>query len=111
VPILGAVGALQFDVVQYRLQAEYNLETRLETAPWAVLRWVCPDAGMEQLRELILPGGVKLAQDASGDAVLLFPSEWALRYFASNHPQLGLQDAPFRRGLGDDPSPALSKPN
>src|SRR5512139_631205 len=40
VPLLGAVGPLQFEVVQYRLQSEYGAESRLEPAPWKVLRWV-----------------------------------------------------------------------
>jgi peptide chain release factor 3 len=110
VPILGAVGALQFDVVQYRLQSEYNVETRLETAPWTLLRWVSPEVGMDQLRELILPGGAKLAKDASGGAVLLFPNDWSFRYFASNHPQLHVQDVPFGRGSGGNPaSPAAGE--
>ena len=33
VPLLGAVGPLQFDVVQYRLQTEYGAESRWNTAP------------------------------------------------------------------------------
>jgi peptide chain release factor 3 len=98
VPILGAVGALQFDVVQYRLQSEYNVETRLESAPWTVLRWVSPEISMDQLRGLILPGGARLAKDASGDAVLLFPNDWTLRYFASKNPDLALLEVPFGRG-------------
>ncbi len=38
--LLAAVGPLQFEVVQYRLQSEYGAESRLEPAPWTVLRWV-----------------------------------------------------------------------
>ncbi|MGH7969371.1 MAG: peptide chain release factor 3, partial [Limisphaerales bacterium] len=39
VPLLGAVGPLQFEVVQYRMQTEYGAESRLEQALWKVLRW------------------------------------------------------------------------
>src|ERR1043165_8349385 len=39
VPLLGAVGPLQFEVVQYRMQTEYGADNRLEHAPWKVLRW------------------------------------------------------------------------
>src|SRR5689334_14233862 len=38
-PLLAAVGPLQFEVVQFRLQSEYGAESRLESAPWAVVRW------------------------------------------------------------------------
>src|SRR5439155_1512673 len=37
VPLLGAVGPLQFEVVQYRMQSEYGAESRLEHGPWKVL--------------------------------------------------------------------------
>src|SRR3954469_17838495 len=36
VPLLGAVGPLQFEVVQYRMQTEYGAESRLESSPWKV---------------------------------------------------------------------------
>ena len=97
VPILGAVGALQFDVVQYRLQTEYGVETRSEAGPWSLLRWVSPEMSKDELRGLILPGGAKLAQDAEGDPVILFPTDWTYRYFVSNHPKVPLLDVPFRR--------------
>jgi peptide chain release factor 3 len=40
VPLLGAVGPLQFDVLQYRLESEYGAKSRMETAPWSQIRWV-----------------------------------------------------------------------
>ncbi|HEX2099699.1 MAG TPA: peptide chain release factor 3, partial [Candidatus Synoicihabitans sp.] len=40
--LLAAVGPLQFEVVQYRLQAEYNAESRLVAAPFQHLRWIEP---------------------------------------------------------------------
>ena len=40
VPLLGAVGTLQFDVLQYRLETEYGAPTRLESASWNLARWV-----------------------------------------------------------------------
>src|SRR5678815_706309 len=43
VPLLGAVGPLQFEVVQYRMQTEYGAESRLEQSPWKVIRWVSTD--------------------------------------------------------------------
>jgi len=39
VPMLGAVGPLQFEVLQARLEAEYGCETRVESPPWSVVQW------------------------------------------------------------------------
>ncbi|MGQ3683772.1 MAG: hypothetical protein ACUBOA_01945 [Candidatus Loosdrechtia sp.] len=39
-PLLGAVGPLQFEVMQYRLKDEYGAKSRLESIPWKVLRWL-----------------------------------------------------------------------
>ena len=39
VPMLGAVGPLQFEVLQARLISEYQCETRLEHSPWTLVRW------------------------------------------------------------------------
>jgi peptide chain release factor 3 len=93
-PLLGAVGPLQFEVVQYRLQSEYGAESRLEQAPWELLRWVAPDYPLEQV-EGILPSGGKIALDAQGQPTILFPTEWALNYFVRQNKDVPLSDVPF----------------
>src|SRR4030095_4764208 len=45
VPLLGAVGPLQFEVVQYRLQTEYGAESRIEQAAWKIIRWLATENG------------------------------------------------------------------
>jgi peptide chain release factor 3 len=76
-PLLGAVGPLQFDVVQYRLKSEYGADSRLESAGWDILRWISPDVALEEL-ESALPTGAKIATDAQGQPVVLFSNVWAL---------------------------------
>ena len=49
-PILAAVGQLQFEVVQFRMQNEYGVETRLELLPYSVARWVA--GGWEALNKV-----------------------------------------------------------
>jgi peptide chain release factor 3 len=93
-PLLAAVGPLQFEVVQYRLQSEYGAESRLESAPWEIVRWVPPTVTPETLAALTLPSDVRLATDALRQNVLLFPSSWALKYFESRNPDVQLTDAP-----------------
>ncbi|MEW6156445.1 MAG: peptide chain release factor 3 [Verrucomicrobiota bacterium] len=94
VPLLAAVGPLQFEVVQYRLATEYGAESRLETAPWSVVRWL-PRGMMEsELDALQLPTGARLAWDADQNPVVLFPNDWSANYFAQNHPRLTLSHLP-----------------
>jgi peptide chain release factor 3 len=83
--LLGAVGQLQFDVVVFRLREEYGAEPRLEPAPFAAIRWLDPGVPPAQLDDLFLGSGVRLARDMRGHPVLLFPSEWAIRYFMEKH--------------------------
>ena len=85
VPLLAAVGPLQFEVVQYRLQSEYGAESRLETAAWDRARWLPPDLEPARLGELVLPTGVALAEDTAGLPLVLFPNEWSLRYFTDRN--------------------------
>jgi peptide chain release factor 3 len=81
-PILGAVGALQFDVVRYRLEAEYNVETIMEPLTYTAARWVTGDE-----QEIVTIGngrGRMRAEDKDGRAVILFTTEWDLRYAEEN---------------------------
>ena len=95
VPLLGAVGSLQFDVLQFRLESEYGATSRLEPMPWSVIRWVAPeDVGHEAVRDSKLPIGCRLATDAAGRTVALFSSDWELRYFSEKHPGVHLSKLP-----------------
>ena len=91
-PLLGAVGPLQFEVLQYRLENEYGATTRLEPAPWSILRWVDP-AG-ETVTPDLLPSSARLALDARQRPVLLFTAEWELNYFLEKHPRTVLHKLP-----------------
>ncbi|HEY0009317.1 MAG TPA: EF-Tu/IF-2/RF-3 family GTPase, partial [Tepidisphaeraceae bacterium] len=94
VPLLGAVGPLQFEVVQYRLQTEYGAESRLEKAFWDIMRWLPPEYTPADLDKIALPSGAKLATDAAGRWVVLIPTEWALQYLQKQNPDLKLFDTP-----------------
>jgi peptide chain release factor 3 len=90
VPLLAAVGPLQFEVLQYRLETEYGAETKREPAPFAAVRWLPEGISEETLDGISLPTGGRLAWDTDKNPVALFPTEWSLNYFAQNHPQLPL---------------------
>jgi len=95
VPLLGAVGVLQFEVLQYRLENEYGAASRLEPSSWKIIRWVDPeDADHETLRDNKLPTGCRQATDALGRTVLLFNADWELKYFVERNPKLRLHRIP-----------------
>jgi peptide chain release factor 3 len=94
VPLLAAVGPLQFEVVQYRLENEYGAISRLETAPWQVARWLPPGLSEEALDALVLPTGSRIAYDMAGHAVVLFPTEWSANYFPETNPKVTLSCVP-----------------
>lgn len=97
VPLLGAVGPLQFEVLQYRLEGEYAADTRLETADWSIARWLKPREGdpLAATERPALSLGVALARDANGWLVALIPSEWALKTFTEKNPDWIVSDQPF----------------
>ena len=97
VPLLGAVGPLQFEVLQYRLQTEYGAGCRVESAPWTAARWIRPRNGSAELPPLTMPTGATLATDAAGATVALLPNQWGLTYFESKNPDLEIAALPFRR--------------
>ncbi|MFA6583268.1 MAG: peptide chain release factor 3 [Elusimicrobiaceae bacterium] len=101
-PLLGAVGPLQFDVLEYRLNAEYGAKSKLEPAPWRVVRWVSA-ACVNLMRDDMLMSGARLAQDESGRLVVLFVEEWDCAYFLRQHPEISLLTLP--------PDAVFSAPN
>ena len=95
VPLLAAVGPLQFEVVQFRLESEYGATSRLEQTPWSVVRWLPAGLTEDQLDALVLPTGAKLAYDQANHAVVLFPNEWSANYFTQPNPGITLSALPL----------------
>jgi len=95
-PLLAAVGPLQFEVVQYRLESEYGAASRLESAPWTVVRWLPTDLKEDELDALSLPTGAKLAYDLGKNPVVLFTNDWSAEYFAKTNPRVPLSALPVQ---------------
>ena len=85
-PIVGAVGRLQFDVLAYRLQAEYNVPVRLEAAPFVAARWVTGDPA--QVADLGEGVGWMLALDRDDRPVALVRSAYWLDELPRKFPKL-----------------------
>jgi len=85
-PIVGVVGALQFDVIASRLRTEYGVEVQVDAAPYAAARWLA-----EPLRPVpSLGGGAAVAVDRQDRRLILFASEWEVQYFERQHPEIKL---------------------
>ncbi len=98
--LLAAVGVLQFEVVQWRLQAEYGAESRLDPAPWSLMKWLAPADPAQKLPDtsrFLTPSGVAYGTDKLGQPVGLFPNEWTLRYFAEKNSDVKLHDLPLEQ--------------
>ncbi|MBK9992391.1 MAG: peptide chain release factor 3 [Verrucomicrobia bacterium] len=95
--LLAAVGPLQFEVVQYRLESEYGAESRLEPTPWTLLKWLEPHPSLKNPSSLIVASGVGFGTDKFDQPVALFPNEWTMRYFLEKNPELKLHDLPLEQ--------------
>ena len=97
VPLLAAVGPLQFEVVQYRLQSEYGAETRLEPAPWTMIRWLPMDFKDADLERVKLPTGARIVFDVDDNPCVVFTADWSVRYFSETNPDIPLERLPPER--------------
>jgi len=95
--LLAAVGPLQFEVVQARLENEYNAKSKLAPAPFEILRWLEPHPSLEDTSSLLMPSGVHLGTDKFGHPVILFPNQWTMDYFTDKNSDLVLHDQPIEQ--------------
>ena len=90
--IVGVVGTLQFDVLKYRLKSEYNVEIRMDTLPYELIRWVENDEEDFDLRKLSLTSDTKIVEDLKGRKLLLFASDWNINWALEKNPALRLAE-------------------
>ena len=91
--IVGVVGVLQFDVLKYRLQNEYNVEIRLENLPYEYIRWIENDE--IDMAKLSGTSDMKKIKDLKDRPLLLFVHEWSIRMTLERNE--GLQLSEFGR--------------
>nr|AUG32682.1 peptide chain release factor 3 [Paulinella longichromatophora] len=97
-PILAAVGQLQLEVVQYRLEYEYGVQAYLEPLGFSVARWV--SGGWEILEKTGRIFNCKTVRDVWNRPVLLFKNQWNLDQLVEEHPNLELSSiAPVISGV------------
>ncbi len=98
--LLAAVGQLQFEVVQFRLESEYGAASRLDPVNWTIMKWLSPANPADKLPDvtrLIVASGVAFATDKLDQPVVLFPNDWTMRYFIEKNPEVKLHDLPLEQ--------------
>ena len=86
-PVVGVVGELQFDVLLFRLNDEYQLDVRLDRLPFSAARWpIVTATGLAP--EEALKGGAKLYRDDHERPVVLLEKEWDLNWLKKENPEI-----------------------
>ena len=95
--LLGAVGQLQFEVVQHRLKAEYDADVRLEGCQYTGARWITADNAAD-LRAFTDAYPLRLAHDAADTLAYLCTSPYDVRLAQERFPKI--QFHPLREHAG-----------
>ncbi len=74
--IVGVVGVLQFDVLKYRLENEYNVEIKMDKLPYEHIRWI--ENKEIDLVKLVGTSDMKKIKDLKGNPLLLFVNQWSI---------------------------------
>lgn len=88
--IVGVVGVLQFEVLEYRLKQEYGVDMIMNTLPYRHIRWIEPDTFKSD--KLSIPMDTILVEDKNSNPVLLFQNEWSIRHLIERNENLVLRE-------------------
>ncbi len=89
--IVGVVGVLQFDVLKFRLDSEYNVEIRMDMLPYEHIRWI---ANQEEVnvRNIVGTTDMKLVKDMKDRPLLLFVNPWSPQMVLERNKGLVLEE-------------------
>ncbi len=88
--IVGVVGVLQFEVLEYRLKNEYNVDIKMERLPYKYVRWI-EDTDID-LERLNLTSDTKIVKDLKDRDLLIFQSDWGISWALEHNKGLVLSD-------------------
>ncbi len=95
--LLGAIGQLQFEVVQHRLKAEYDADIRLEGSQYHGARWITADTAAD-LRSFTDAYPLRLAMDAANTLAYLTTTPYDIRLAQERFPKIHFH--PLREHAG-----------
>ncbi len=96
--IVGVVGTLQFEVLEYRLKNEYNVLINMESMPYQYIRWI--DSPVEDPAKLNITSDTRMVQDLKGNLLLLFTNQWNIGW--AEEKNKGLELSEFNTGSKDE---------
>lgn len=88
--IVGVVGVLQFDVLKYRLENEYNVEIRMDSLPYEHIRWI--ENEEPEMDKIVGTSDMKKIKDLKGRPLLLFVNSWSIRMVQERNEWLKLSE-------------------
>ncbi|MTV48882.1 peptide chain release factor 3 [Heliobacillus mobilis] len=91
--VVGAVGVLQLEVLEYRLKNEYGVDISMHHLPYSVARWL--DGYQEGKTVKGLDSGV-IIRDIQDRPVALFRNEWSVRWATEQNPHIQFLLVPER---------------
>ena len=89
--IVGVVGVLQFDVLKFRLENEYNVEIRLDMLPYEYIRWIANYTEVN-LDRIVGTSDMKKVADMKGRPLLLFVNSWSVGMVLDRNEGLELEE-------------------
>ena len=95
--IVGAVGQLQFEVFQYRLENEYNAKIRMDRLDFSLARWLETE-DLEKVKSM-LDSRTMLVFDHFDRPLILFANQFTLNYFMEKHSDMKLLEALDVKGM------------
>ena len=88
--IVGAVGVLQFEVLEYRLKNEYSVDLNMQMLPHHYARWIV--SSPDEPAKLNLTSSTRIIRDSRENYVLLFENEWSIQWAKDKNKGLELSD-------------------
>lgn len=88
--IVGVVGTLQFEVLQYRLKNEYGVDTKLENLSYRFIRWI--EKCNLDIDDLNLTSDSKVVKDLNDNDLIIFQNEWGISWALEHNKGLVLSD-------------------
>ena len=83
--IVGAVGQLQFEVLEYRLKHEYGVDLEMNRLPYTVARWIQTNG--HDYKELKNIDSAMIVKDHKQRVVLLIANEWQTNWIVERNPE------------------------
>lgn len=88
--VIGAVGVLQFEVLEHRLKHEYNVDLRLQHLAFKFARWLASD--VDDIKRLNLTSSTIVVEDIEERPVFLFENEWSIQWALERNKGLALDE-------------------